>query len=148
MTVSFIMSRHETHGALDAFEVTIPPTAHSIVPHLHRNYDETIFGVDGIVTWTVDGVPTQIGPGEQLFIPRGVSHGFANQHEQSARMFCVLTPGLLGPEYFDELAFAMNEEGPTDYAALGTIMTRYGVIPATMERSFAPSPAPRLALSH
>jgi hypothetical protein len=39
---------------------------------------------------------------------------------------------MLGPEYFEELAFAMDCEGPTDYAALGLIMTRYGVIPATI----------------
>jgi quercetin dioxygenase-like cupin family protein len=141
MTVTFIMNRHETHGALDAFEVTIPPSVHVIVPHLHRSYDETVFGVDGMTTWTVDGVHTQLGPGEQLFIPRGVSHGFANQHEQSARIICLLTPGLLGPEYFEELAFAMNNEGPTDYAALGVIMTRYGVIPATVGRTYASSPA-------
>ncbi len=140
MTITFITSRHESHGTLDAYEVIVPPSVHIIVPHLHRHYDETVLGVDGITTWMVDGKTVHVGPGEQLFIPRGVSHGFANQHEQGARMICLLTPGLLGPEYFDELAQAMQAEGPTDYAALGVIMMRYGIIPSTLERPTALNP--------
>ena len=49
-------------------------------------------------------------------------------------MMCIFTPGLVGPEYFRELAAAIsNVAGSSDIAAdLGAIMTRYGVIPSTI----------------
>ncbi|WP_263382533.1 cupin domain-containing protein [Granulicella arctica] len=132
MTITFIKSRHETAGCLDAFEVTIPPSVHLVIPHFHRHYDETVFGVDGITTWTIDGVVTQLHPGQQLFVPRGSHHTYANLHPHSSRMICLVTPGLLGPEYFQELSYAMDEDGPMDHAAIGLIMSRYGVIPAAI----------------
>src|SRR5882757_295978 len=135
MTITFIKSHHETGGLFDAYEVTVPPSLQLAVPHLlhlHRQCDETVIGIDGYTMWSVDGVSTRLGPGDQLFIPRGASHRLINEESGSARILCVLTPGALGPEYFDELASAMEAEGPTDYAALGIIMARYGVIPGTL----------------
>jgi mannose-6-phosphate isomerase-like protein (cupin superfamily) len=135
MTVTFIKSRHETNDLFDAYEVTIPPTMQLAVPHLthlHQQCDETVLGVNGYTMWTVDGVSTRLGPGDQLFIPRGASHRLINEESGSARILCVVTPGMLGPEYFEDLADVMDCEGPTDYVALGLIMTRYGVIPATV----------------
>ena len=37
------------------FEFTVPAGAKVPVPHSHRHYDETIYGVAGVVTFTVDG---------------------------------------------------------------------------------------------
>ena len=42
MSVTFIKTRHETAGAFDLFELTIPPFARNTIPHIHRKYDETI----------------------------------------------------------------------------------------------------------
>ncbi len=130
LTITFLKSRHETQNCLEAFEITLPPHVGVIVPHLHHACDETILGIDGITLWTVSGLQTQIGPGEKLEIPRGAPHGFHNLHSHGARFLCIHTPGCLGPECFDELACVMRQDGPTNYAALGAIMTRYGVIPA------------------
>ena len=130
LTVTPLQTRDQTGGCLELFEVTLPPHVGILFPHLHYNYDETILGVDGITTWTVAGKQTQVGPGEQLLIPRGAPHGFLNLHSQGARFLCIHTPGVLGLAYFDEIAKVMQETCPTDYAALGAIMTRYGIIPA------------------
>jgi quercetin dioxygenase-like cupin family protein len=129
MSITFLKSRHETGGVLDLFEMTIPPHGHLIVPHLHRDYDESIIGMNGILTWTVDGRQTQLRRGQHLFIPRGVVHDFTNHHRSTARMMCILTPGMVGPEYFLELADVFNVSGPPNLAKLGAVMTRYGVVP-------------------
>jgi mannose-6-phosphate isomerase-like protein (cupin superfamily) len=131
ITVTFIKSRHETNGALDLFEMTIPPNIDMLIPHLHRDYDESIIGMNGTTTWTVNGKPITVRRGEQLFIPRGAVHAYANRHKTSARIMCVLTPGLIGPEYFHDLAAAINIEGTPSMAEIGTIMARYGVVPVT-----------------
>ena len=131
ISIMFLKSRHETGGALDLFEMTIPPHVYLLLPHLHRDYDESIIGMDGITTWTVDGRQTQLRPGEQLFVPRGVVHAFSNHHQSTARVMCILTPGLVGPEYFLELAAVIDADGPPNLAKLGAVMTRYGVVPVT-----------------
>jgi quercetin dioxygenase-like cupin family protein len=132
VTVLFHQSRHETNGAMDLFEMIIPRQAQLGIPHLHREYDETILGVDGTSTWTVGSEVISIGPGQQLAIPRGVEHSYANLTVSTARVMCILTPGLLGLEYFHELADIYNASAPPNMAEIGTMMTRYGVIPATL----------------
>jgi quercetin dioxygenase-like cupin family protein len=131
ISVTFLKSRHETQGSLDLFELTIPSHARLNIPHLHRDFDETIIGMNGIVTWTVQGEQVKVGPGQQLHIPRGTAHSYANLHNSTARMMCILTPGLVGPEYFRELAAVLSAEGPPDIAGLSHVMMRYGVIPAS-----------------
>jgi hypothetical protein len=83
----------------------------------------------GIVTFTVDGKPHAVGPGESLFIPRGVVHGFDNRSGATATCLCVLTPGVLGPDYFREIA-ALVSAGPPDEARMREIMLRHGLVPA------------------
>ena len=67
------------------------------IPHSHDGYEETMVGLEGILTWTVDGVTTEVGPGDALFIPRGVVHGFENAHDTDATALAIVTPGVLGP---------------------------------------------------
>jgi mannose-6-phosphate isomerase-like protein (cupin superfamily) len=117
---------------MDLFEMIIPPQAQLGLPHLHREYDETILGIYGTSVWTVGSEAISIGPGEQYDIPRGVQHSYANLTDSTVRLMCILTPGLLGPEYFRELAAIYNAGGPPNMAEIGAMMTRYGVIPATL----------------
>jgi mannose-6-phosphate isomerase-like protein (cupin superfamily) len=130
LSITFLKSRHETQGCFDLFEVNVPPLASLAVPHLHRDYDETIIGMNGILAWTVQGKKIDVSPGQQLYIPRGTVHSYSNMRSDTCRMMCLLTPGLVGPEYFRELAAVLRRDG-ADIAGLSTIMTRYGVIPAT-----------------
>ena len=132
VTYHFHSSRHETNGVMDLYEMIIPPQAQLGLPHLHREYDETIIGIDGIVTWTIGKDLVPVSSGQHLNIPRGIEHSYANLHTTTARILCILTPGLLGPEYFEELAALYNASGPTNYAEIGAMMTRYGVIPASI----------------
>ena len=129
LELRFLRTKHDTGGSLDLFEMTVPPTGRMPVPHHHRDWDETVYGLTGTITFTVDGASQPIGPGESLFIPRGVVHGFDNRSGVVATCLCVLTPGVLGPEYFREIA-ALAAAGPPDATKLREIMLRHGLIPA------------------
>lgn len=133
LQLRFLRSKHDTGGRLDMFEMTVPPGAQMPVAHYHRDWDETAYGLTGAVTFTVDGVAHDIGPGDTLFIPRGAVHRFDNTSGAVATCLGVLTPGVLGPEYFRELAAAiaaLPPGQPPDEAAMGAIMRRHGLIPA------------------
>jgi quercetin dioxygenase-like cupin family protein len=126
----FLRSKHDTLGALDLFEMVVPPKARMPVPHHHRDWEETIYGLEGVTTWTLDGEVSAVGPGETLFIRRGVVHGFDNRTDKPAKCLCLLTPGVLGPEYFREIAAALPAAGPPDPATMRVIMERHGLVPA------------------
>ena len=69
--IKFLQEAADTNGALAMFEFTVPVGAKVPLPHSHQHYDETIYGVAGVVTFTVEGKPVDISPGGSCFIPRG-----------------------------------------------------------------------------
>jgi quercetin dioxygenase-like cupin family protein len=139
MSVTFLKTRHETDGAFDLFELTIPPLARNPLSHIHRKYDETIFGVDGTMTWVLRGQATQVNRGTTLSIPRGTPHFYANRTHTTARILCLQTPGVMGPEYYLEVASHYRCGHHPDLAGIGAIMSRYGVIPVSHETHPAPA---------
>jgi hypothetical protein len=64
-----------------------------------------------------------------VFIKRGVIHGFRNDTQEPAKCLCVLTPGVLGPVYFREMAALLAADAPNPVALKETMM-RYGLVPA------------------
>lgn len=141
LELRFIQDKHGTGGGLDLFEMVVPPGGQMPVAHYHRDWDEAALGLDGTVTFTVSGTPHDLGPGESLFIPRGTIHGFDNHSGAPARCLCVLTPGVLGPEYFRKLSALIAEAPPgeaPDEAEVERTMLRHGLVPVG---NGAPTPA-------
>jgi quercetin dioxygenase-like cupin family protein len=131
LTIRFLLEAETSAGALAAFEFAVPSQARVMAAHSHDAYDETIYGVVGTLTWTVGGDEVQVGPGEALFIPRGVVHRFENRGDGDAKAYAVVTPGILGPNFFREIAAVVDAAaGPPDPAALHEVMRRHGLTPA------------------
>jgi quercetin dioxygenase-like cupin family protein len=132
MAIRFLLDSGASGGSVAVFEFDVPAGARLPGPHSHDGYEETLYGLEGVLTWTVDGQQTDIGPGEVLCIPRGVVHGFDNPHDADAKVLAIVTPGILGPDYFRDVAAVIDAAagGPPDLAALGTVMRRHGLTPA------------------
>ena len=131
LTVLFLKSAIETEGRFSLCEFTVAPQGTSLLPHFHPNMDEMIFGMDGISLWSVGSEIINVGPGERLFIPRGVPHVFANRQAYPTRFACMYTPALLGPELFRELATALHLPAALRDVEIGLVMHRYHTIPVT-----------------
>ncbi|MBW8741760.1 MAG: cupin domain-containing protein [Acidobacteria bacterium] len=133
VTIRFVLEGDDSAGTLAAFEFAVPAGARVAAAHSHDAYDETIYGIDGVLTWTVDGTATDVGPGEALWIPRGVVHRFDNAGYGDAKALAVVTPGVLGPDYFREVAAVLDRAtaGPPDLAAVAAVMIRHGLTPAS-----------------
>jgi quercetin dioxygenase-like cupin family protein len=129
LELRFLQSREDTDGSLDVFEMTVEPNARVPVPHYHKSWDETVYGLAGVTTWRVDGHDIKVGPGQTVFIKRGVVHGFRNDAQEPATCLCILSPGVLGPAYFREMA-ALLASGAPDPAKMKETMLRHGLVPA------------------
>jgi quercetin dioxygenase-like cupin family protein len=128
--VRFRLEAGQTAGSLTMFEFVVPPRARVPVPHSHDAFDETAYGLDGVTTWMLDGQKVRIGPGDVLFIPRRRVHQFENLDTEEARVLSVIAPGLLGPEYFREIAEVVNAGGPPNVERIMEVMRRHGLSPA------------------
>src|SRR5689334_20608110 len=128
--IGFLLEAADTNGSVAMFEFTVPVGARVPVPHYHKAYDETIYGVEGVVTFTVEGKVMDIGPGDSCFIPRGAVHGFNNVKQTAVKALAVITPALLGPDFFKEAAAIVNVGGPPDLEKLKAVMAKHGLVPA------------------
>ncbi len=132
LAIRFLVEGEESGGSVAVFEFDVPAGAKVPAAHSHDGYEETIYGLEGALTWTIEGVPVDVGPGQALCIPRGAVHQFDNSHEIDAKVLAVVTPGILGPDYFREVAAVLDAAagGPPDLAAIAAVMRRHGLTPA------------------
>ena len=122
----------ESDGVIAIHEFDVFAGMSLPVAHSHDEYEETIYGIKGTVTFTVEGVAHDVEPGGTLFIRRGAIHTFANTGDVDATALAIITPGLLGADYFREIAAVLDAaaDGPPDLVAIGDVMRRHGLTPA------------------
>ena len=132
VAIRFLLEGEASGGSVAVFEFDVPAGARVPAAHSHDGYEETLYGLEGVLSWTLDGQQTDVGPGEVLCIPRGVVHRFDNNHADDAKVLAIVSPGILGPDYFRECAAVVEAAagGPPDLAALGAVMRRHGLTPA------------------
>ena len=133
LAVRFLLTGDNSTGSVAAFELMVPSAQRLMGPaHSHDHYEETTYGIEGILTWTVNGKQIDVEPGQALCIPRGAIHRFDNYGSQDVKALCVITPAALGPQFFRESAEVINAaaSGPPDRAKMAQIMRRYGLTPA------------------
>jgi quercetin dioxygenase-like cupin family protein len=132
VAVRFLVEGEESAGSVAVFEFDVPAGARVPAAHSHDAYEETIYGLEGVLTWTIEGTATDMGPGQALCIPRGAVHRFDNPGRVGARALAIVTPGVLGPDYFREVGAILDaaDGGPPDFAGIAVVMRRHGLTAA------------------
>jgi quercetin dioxygenase-like cupin family protein len=132
VAVRFLVEGEQSAGSVALFEFDVPAGARVPAAHSHDGYEETIYGLEGVLTWTIEGTQVDVGPGETVVIPRGAVHRFENTGHLDAKALGIVTPGILGAAYFREVAAVLDAAagGPPDLGAVGDVMRRHGLTPA------------------
>lgn len=132
MAIRFLVEGTQTAGSVAVFEFDVPAGARIAGAHSHDGYDETIYGLEGVLTWTIEGTATEVGPDDAVFIPRGAVHQFHNGGDVNAKALAIATPGSIGPDFFREAGAILDAAagGPPDLAALAGVMRKHGLTPA------------------
>ena len=128
--IRFLLDAADTGGSVAMLEFTVPFGAKVPLHHYHKQYDETVYGVEGVMTFTVEGKVLDIGPGESCFVPRGAVHGFNNLKQTDAKALAIITPALLGPDFFRQTAAIVYAGGPPDVEKLRAVFLKHGLVPA------------------
>ena len=129
--VRFLVEAADSNGTASVFECYVPANAKMPAPHSHDGFEETIYGLEGATTWTIDGRTVEVGPGEAVCVQRGQVHGFENHGDVDATFLAIATPAVFGPAYFREIGevLAASAGGPPDLAAIGEVMRHHGLTP-------------------
>jgi quercetin dioxygenase-like cupin family protein len=132
LSVRFLVEAADSNGSASVFECFVPADSTMPAPHSHDAFEETIYGLEGITTWTVDGRTLDIRSGEAFCVPRGAVHGFDNHGTQEAKFLAISSPGVMTPDYFREIheVLAATPGGPPDVAKVAEVMRRHGLTPA------------------
>jgi quercetin dioxygenase-like cupin family protein len=129
ITINFLLTRDDTDGAFTMFEAIVPPQAGVGVPHHHSGWEETVYGIEGVTTLTVGDNRVDLKAGDAFVIPRGVVHALKNETDRPAKSLAIVTPGVLGPEFFREIAMIAVPGTPPDLGKMAEVMTRHGLVP-------------------
>jgi quercetin dioxygenase-like cupin family protein len=131
ITVTFSVVADDSNGSVTVSRCDVKHGAGMPVAHSHEAFEETLYGLEGVTTLTIDGDTIDLRPGDTVCIPRGAVHNFIADDGDVA-FLAIATPGLFGPAYFHELAAILQAagDGPPDAAAIGAVMLRHGLTPA------------------
>jgi quercetin dioxygenase-like cupin family protein len=83
LEIKFLLEAADTNGSVAMFAFMMPVGAKVPMSHSHIHYHETIYGVQGVLTFTFEGKTVPIGPGESSFIRRDAVHGFKNREPEA-----------------------------------------------------------------
>ena len=128
--IRFLLTGDDSNSNMSVFEVLVPAGQKLVAPaHKNDAYEETLYGIEGVLTWTVDGKPIEVGPGQALCIPRGAVHRFDNLGSKDVKQLAVISPAIMGPAYFREAAEVINAAagGPPDRAKMMEVFRRHGM---------------------
>jgi len=133
MPIRFLVEGGESGGSVSVFEFGVPAASRVAAAHSHDGFEETIYGLEGTLVWTIEGRAYEVGSGEALCIPRGAVHKFENDGDVDASALAIVTPGILGPDYFREVAGVIEASagGPPNVAEVAAVMRRHGLTPAS-----------------
>ena len=125
--IRYLIDGTVTGAGMGAFEMTVPVGARVPPPHSHRDNEEMVYVLEGVLRYRVDDETRDLKPGERMYTPRGSVHGFSNPHDKPARALIILTPDI-GARYFREVADIANAPSGLNPAKLAEVMTRYGLV--------------------
>jgi quercetin dioxygenase-like cupin family protein len=129
--IHFSVEAEESDGSVTVSRCDVPAGGGVPFAHSHDAFEETIYGIEGTVTFTIDGEAVDIGPGDAVCIRRGQVHSFV-AGEEDVSFLAVATPGVFGRAYFQDMAgvFAAAGGGSPDQKAIHAVMLRHGLTPA------------------
>ena len=136
--IRFLITGDDSNSSVSVFEFQVPFGQKLQAPeHMNDAYEETFYGIEGVLTWTVDGTPIEVGPGQALCIPRGAVHRFDNLGNEDVKQLVVITPAIMGPAYFREAAEVMRATpgGSPDRSKMMDVFRRHGMTVAAPPHS-------------
>ncbi len=78
-TIDFLLEAPDNDSKPAVFAFTVPAGAKVPVTYYHERFNETTYGPERIITFTVEARAIDITPGETSFVPCGAVRGLESE---------------------------------------------------------------------
>jgi quercetin dioxygenase-like cupin family protein len=130
--VRFLVEAGDSNGTASVFECYVPANAQMPAPQSHDGFEGTVYGLEGVTTWTIDGHTVEIGPSDAVCVPRGQIHGLEKHGNVDATLLAITTAAAFASANFREIEQALAAAGgPPNLAAISAVMRRHRLTPTT-----------------
>lgn len=92
--LTWLAEGKDTGGRYATAEVVIPKAGGEPPPHTHTREDESYYILEGEFAFRVGGETVEAGPGDYVWLPRGIEHSFELKTER-AKALITMTPADL-----------------------------------------------------
>jgi quercetin dioxygenase-like cupin family protein len=127
LEIRYLIDGTVSGAGMGVFELTVPPGARVPPAHSHKNNEEVVYVLEGVLRYTVDDETRDLTAGQRMYTPRGSVHAFSNPHDGTARALIILTPDI-GLQYFRDIAEIVRAPGGPNPVKMADVMTRYGLV--------------------
>lgn len=97
----FLATAATTGGGYCEFDLHLGPLAKLAAAHRHPGQVETFSLVSGSLTVKISGQKRTVAAGEDVAVPVGAAHAWANTGDQPAHCLVRLTPSYMIEDFFD-----------------------------------------------
>jgi quercetin dioxygenase-like cupin family protein len=133
----------DSAGTMSAYEFVIPAATARPPLHLHRNWDEAFYVLEGEMTFLIDGRTSTAPAGSFVYIPRGIEHTFWNESAAPAKQLTVFTPAGI-EAYFEDVTRVMTAGGDDTIEAATALMEKHDmVVSASTRQAYCALTRPR-----
>lgn len=126
--IRFLLEAADTNGAVAMFEFSVPVggKVRCRITTRISTKPSTAWRAWSRSSWRAN--PWRLVPGESCFIRRGEVHGFNNRTQSNVKGLAIITPALLGSDFFKEAAAVVNAGGPPDPEKLKVVLAKHGLV--------------------
>ena len=127
-SISVRVRDEDSAGTIALVEQRVPGGYPGPPLHIHPDFDELFYVVEGELTLRAGDEMRDVGVGGIAFVPRGVPHTFANRSDRPAHSLVIVTRA--GHErYFDALIeLVHSSEGMPSIEAIGALNEAHGTV--------------------
>ena len=125
-TITIAAGKEDTAGAFALLDYELAPGFGSPVPLIHHREDEAAYVLEGRLLVRSGEIERLVGPGEFIFLPRGVGHAQSNPGPDPARFLMLLVPAGF-EQYFPDLEALLEGGASLSPETIGPLLAHYGV---------------------
>jgi len=127
-TITIAAGREDTGGAFALLDYELAPGFGSPVPLIHLREDEAAYVLEGRLLVRVGETERLVGPGEFVFLPRGIGHAQSNPGPDPARFLVLVIPAGF-EQYFPDLEALLEAGAQLSAEIISPLLAHYGVRP-------------------
>jgi|SRR5665213_887433 len=125
-TIMIAAGKDDTGGRFALLDYELAPGFTSLPPHMHGEEDEAAYVLEGRLLVGIGDTERLVGPGEFVFLPRGIAHMHRNPGQDPVRFLLLLIPAGF-EQCFHDLETLVKTGASCTPESIAPLLASYGV---------------------